>query len=170
MNKLKTILLLLLVFISTVVIAFYIENSYRVLVRHFFKFFQGDKIKFFGKDFHLFASTYFVIAFGIFSVLFTLLLYGYKWIKQLIYFLVIIAIFFITTIATTYFDSLSKVAECTACQDGIRSLHINDVNYDFHFISSLVVGLLPLFFLFLKKKVSRMGQTKPPAGQLNFII
>ena len=161
MNRIKFILLLLLVFVLTITLAVYYENSYRVLVRFFFKYFQGDKIKFIGKNFHLFASPYFVVAFGLFSVLLTMLLYGQSNRRKFIYLLLTIALFFITTIATTYIDSFGKVVECTACQDGVRSLHFNAVNYDFHFITSLVVGLLPLVWTFLKWQISKRRQRKP---------
>ena len=161
MNRIKFILLLLLVFVLTITLAVYYENSYRVLVRFFFKYFQGDKIKFIGKNFHLFASPYFVVAFGLFSVLLTMLLYGQSNRRKFIYLLLTIALFFITTIATTYIDSFGKVVECTTCLDGVRSLHFNAVNYDFHFITSLVVGLLPLLWTFLKRQISKRRQRKP---------
>jgi hypothetical protein len=161
MNRIKIILLLLLVFVLTITLSVYYENSYRVLVRYFFKYFQGDKIKFIGKNFHIFASPYFVVAFGLFSVLLTMLLYGQSNKRRLVYLFSTIALFFITTIATTYIDSTGYVVECTACQDGIRSLHYNAVNYDFHFITSLVVSLLPLFWTFLKKQISKRRQRKP---------
>lgn len=146
MNKIKIILLLLLLFVLTITLAVYNENYYRVLVRFFFNLFQGDKIKFIGKNFHLFASPYFVVAFGLFSVLLTMFLYGHSNRKRFGYLFLTIVLFFITTIATTYIDSVGKVLECKACQDGVRSLHYNEINYDFHFITSLVVGLLPLLW------------------------
>ena len=161
MNRIKFILFLLLVFVLTITLAVYYENSYRVLVRFFFKYFQGDKIKFIGKNFHLFASPYFVVAFGLFSVLLTMLLYGQSNRRKFIYLFLTIALFFITTIATTYIDSFGKVVDCTACLDGVRSLHFNAVNYDFHFITSLVVGLLPLLWTFLKRQISKRRQRKP---------
>lgn len=153
MNRIRIILLLVLLFVLTIITAFYYENSYRVLVRFFFKFFQGDKIKFVGKNFHLFASTYFLVAFGLFSVLLTMLLYGQSKKGRFLYLFVTVIVFFVTTIVTTYIDSLGKVVECTICQDGVRSLNYNAVNYDSHFITSLVFGLLPLFWTFLKKKI-----------------
>ncbi|NNV58027.1 hypothetical protein [Limnovirga soli] len=161
MDKLKAILLLLLVFILTVVIAFYFENNYRVLVRHFFNFFQGAKIKFIAKDFHLFASPYMLAAFGLFSVSLTVLLYGQSKRRRLIYLSLTILLFFITTFVSTYIDSTGYVDECTACQDGVRRLHYNEINYDFHFITSLVIGLLPLLWTFLKKQISKRRQRKP---------
>lgn len=161
MNKLKAILLLLLVFFLTVVIAFYFENSYRVFVRDCFNFFQGDNIKFVGKNFHLFASSYMLVSFGLFSVALTVLLYGQSATKRLVYLSLKVLLFFTTTFVTTYIDSLGKVLECTACQDGVRSLHYNAVNYDFHFITSLLVGLLPLFWSFSKKQILKRRHRKP---------
>ena len=155
MNKLKVLFLLLAVFVLTIVLAFFFGNSYRVLVRYFFNYFQGDKIKFVGKDFHLYTSPYLLISFGLFSVLFSILLFTQKIKRRLLYLGLAILLFFITTIATSYIDSFGKVVECTACQDGVRSLQYNEVNYDYHFITSLMVGLLPLFFIFLKKQIAK---------------
>ena len=161
MNKIKIILLLLFVFVLTITLAVYYENSYRIIVRFFFNYFQGDKIKFVGKNFHLFASPYFIIAFGLFSVILTMLLYGQTKRRRFVYLFLTIVLLVITTTLTTYIDSFGKVVECTACQDGVRSLHYNSVNYDFHFITSLVVGLLPLFWSFIKNKISNRRQRKP---------
>jgi MFS family permease len=155
MKRLRLVFFLLGVFVLAVSMAFYCEDSYRGLVRFFFNLFQGDKIKFTGKNFHLFASTYFVVAFGIFSILFTLLMYEQGRKGLLIYSCLTIAGFFITTIITTYFDSANKVVDCTACQDGIKSLHYNAINYDFHFITSLAAALVVLGFIVLKQKFSR---------------
>jgi len=155
MNKIKIGLLLLLLFILTIILAVYNENSYRILVRFLFNFFQGDNIKFVGKNFHLFASPYLVVAFGLFSVLLAILLYGQSRKLRFVYFGLTIVLFFFTTITTTYIESTGYVVECTACQDGVRNLHYNAINYDFHFITSLVVGLLPLLWTFLKKQISK---------------
>lgn len=161
MNRVKIILVLLLVFVLTITLAVYYENNYRILVRFFFKFFQGDKIKFVGKNFHLFASPYFVVAFGLFSIILTMLLYGKSKKGRFVYLFSAIILFFATTIATTYIDSLGKVVECTACQDGVRSLHYNALNYDFHFITSLFIGLLPLLWTFLRRQISKWRNRKP---------
>ena len=71
---------------------------------------------------------------------------------RLFHFGIAISLFFIATMMTSYIDSTSKIMECTACHDGIRSLHYNDVNYDFHFIVSLTGGLLPLLWIYMKRK------------------
>lgn len=155
MNKLRLILLLLLVFISAVALAFYNEESYRVLVRFFFKFYQGDKIRFYGKNFQLFASPYILISFGLFSVISTAYLCRQRAQRVIVYLFSAIGLFFIATITTTYFDSLSKVINCTACQDGVRRVHYNDVNYDFHFIVSLLAGLFPIIWSLIKRRIAK---------------
>lgn len=155
MNKIKTIFLLLLVFCFAMLTAFFFEENYNAFVRQLFKAFQGNKIQFVGKGFQLFASWYFLIAFGLFSVLLTLLLYGHINKIRLIHLSLTILLFSFTTIATSFIDSTGYVVECTACQDGIRSLHYSDVNYDFHFIISLLFGLLPLLYAFTRRLISK---------------
>jgi len=155
MKKLRLILFLLGVFVLTVSLAFYCEDSYRALVRFFFNLFHSDKIKFIGKNFHLFASTYFVIAFGFFSVLFTLLMYEQGRKGFLVYSGLTIVLFFFTTMVTAYFDSTQKIAECTNCQDGIIRLHYNAISYDLHFVISLAATLLLLLSVFLKQQISK---------------
>jgi hypothetical protein len=161
MNKIKTTLLLLLVFIATTVLVFYFENRYRALVRYFFTLFQGNKIQFVSKNFHLFASPYLLVSFGLFCVLLSLFLYRSTKMGRLFHLGLSLSLFFITTMATTFLDSTSKIIGCTACQDGIKRLHYNAINYDFHFITSLSVALLPLFGSYLKKQISKKRHSEP---------
>lgn len=162
MRKIRNTVQLLLLFILSVILAFYFEEHYRVLVRFFFKFYQGDKISFFGKNFYLLASPYMLISFGLFSVVLTGFLYRQSVGKVLIYLLSAIGLFFISTMTTAYFDSLSKVINCTTCQDGVKRVHYNNVNYAFHFIVSLLAGLIPVFWSLVKIKLSNSGRhTKP---------
>jgi drug/metabolite transporter (DMT)-like permease len=155
MTKIKVILFLAFVFFLAIAFAFYFENSYRILVRFFFNFFQGGQIKFIGKDFHLFASPFLLVSFGLFCVLLSLLLLGQRKKGRLFYSQLPILLFFITTMVTTYLDSTSKIIGCTICKDGEIRLQYNTINYDFHFITSLVVGLLPLLLAFFKKRISK---------------
>lgn len=150
-KRIKIILLLLAVFVFTITLAIYYENNYRILVRFFFRFFQGDKIKFTGKNFHLLASPYIVISFGLFSVMLIFFLLKQTNKERIFYLILVTAFFFIATIATTYIDSLGKVVECTACHEGIRNIGYNEINYAFHFIISLVAGLSPLLWKYFKK-------------------
>ena len=152
MKRIKIILLTLFVFVLTSVVAAYSEFYYREFVRFLFNFFQADKIKFYGKDFHIFPSSYFVVAFGLYSTLLYILLFKQSINKILVHLFLTIVLFFITIITTTYLDSLGKVIECTRCQDGVRSLNYSYINYNFHFITSLAIGLLPLIWVYIKKQ------------------
>jgi hypothetical protein len=152
MSRLKTILLLSGLFIISTISAFYFELNYRSFVRFFFKFFNGDKITFVGKNFHLFASWYFVIAFGLFCVIFIALIFQQNKSSRFIKIGLTILIFVATTMITSYIDSSSKIAECTVCSDGKRILNYNSINYDIHFILSLVISLLPLIISTVTKR------------------
>ncbi len=160
LTRTKFTFLLIFIFVLATSLAFYWEEYYRILIRFFFNLFQDDKIVFLGKNFHLFASPRFVIAFGFFSVLFTIFLRRQSKIVVVGFSVLAVALFFITTVVISYLDSYSKVIECTACRDGIRTLHYNSINYDLYFILSLTVALLPLFLRFLKKKYFGVTQQK----------
>jgi hypothetical protein len=152
MNKLVKMILVGAVFISSLIIASYIEEYFRKCVRYFFMLFQGSHIEFFGKNFRLFASEYFIAAFGLFCVLLTILIL--KTDKKRIWgkMLLTIFLFFLTTSLTSYVDSSIKVKDCTICKENKRELNYNNINYDWHFIVSLTIALLPLSLGILKNR------------------
>lgn len=155
-KKSKKILTLLLIFAVTTLLAFYFEEYYRSFVRHFFKYFSNNNIQFAGKNFHLFASNYFVLLFGVFCVIFIKLIKE-KTLKSMFLNIFIVIILFVAT-TISYIISLIKIAECTACDDGIRKLQYNEINYDSIFITSLVVSLIPLILLKIKKNLRISGK------------
>ena len=154
MSKLKIILFSAAIFFAGVALALYFEDYYRIIVRFFFYFFQGEKIKFTGKNFHLFASGSFLISFGIYCVLLFLLLLQRNN-KRMFYALLTILLFFITTMATSWLDSAAKLAVCTACKDGNLQISYNGIGYDTHFMCSLLISLLPLVLSYLKRQWSK---------------
>lgn len=157
-KKSKNFLTLLLAFVLTVISAFYFEEYYRSFVRYFFKYFSDNNIQFVGKNFHLFASNYFVLSFGVFCVIFITLIKE-KTVKSIfknIFFVIIL--FVTTTIILSYIYSVIKIAECTACDDGIRKLQYNEINYDSIFVTSLLVSLVPLILLKIKKNLRISGK------------
>lgn len=157
-KKLKNILILLLVFAVAVLSAFYFEEYYRSFVRHFFKYFSDNKIQFVGKNFHLFASDYFVLSFGVFCVIFIKLIKE-ETLKSMFWnVFIVIILFAATTITISYVFSVIKITECTACDDGIRKLQYNEINYDAIFITSLLVSLVPLILLKIKKNLRISGK------------
>lgn len=151
MTKLKAILLLVAIFILTTISAYFFEEYYRQFIRDLFMFFNRDCEIFAGKNFHLFASELFIFSFGLFSVLISIFTFRQRKKNMLFKFLLTIALFFLTTITTSYFDSKAKVFECTNCNDNKRTLHLQGINYDLYFILSLTVALLPMCLSSLTK-------------------
>lgn len=157
-NNYKTILTTTGLLLVAIVVAFLLEDYYRQLVRFSFKFFNGDKIQFTGKNFHLFASDMFVFVFGLFCSLTFLLLKFSSQPSRLKRTCVTVIIFFVTTILTTAFDSKRLIIECTACDDGIRKLTYNEVTYDKYFIISLTIAFTYLLTIYLLER-KRLGKT-----------
>ena len=140
------------------VIAFLLEDYYRQLVRSLFHFFYGDNIRFYGKNFHLFASDKFAGSFGLFLSLSFLLLRPstlYKRIKRIS---LAIFLFFATTFLITGLDGKRLIIECTACDDGIRRLTYNQVNYDAYFIISLIAAILFLLLAYFRRPANKHEQ------------
>lgn len=150
--RFRYILFLIAVFILAVITAVYYENSYRYLVRYFFTLFQGEQIKFVGKDFRLFASPSVMVFFGLFAVGLMIFLREQNKSRRFFFSGLTVLLFFLTTLLTTYIDCTRYVMECTACPAGIRALNYNDIHYNTHLVISLVAGLLPSLFVFLKMK------------------
>jgi len=89
-------------FLTGVILAFLFETGYRRLIRFLFTFFNGDRIQFFGKDFHLFPSSVFILSFGcLISLMYISLkhLSFAHWLKQLI---ITVGIFFNQRIGNLY--------------------------------------------------------------------
>ena len=151
-NNIKIILTAIGLFLTGIVLAFLLEDYYRQLVRFSFKFFNGDNIQFYGKNFHLFASVSFVVAFGLFTSLtflilkFSLRLYRLKRVCLTVF------MFFAITILITAVDSKRLILECTACDDGIRRLTYNQLTYDLYFMISLSTAFTYLLTAYLLER------------------
>lgn len=152
MNGIKKVLLCLLIFIAGIIGAFYMEDSYRKLVRWLFNLFQGNRVVYVGKNFHLFASGYFLLAFAVFLVVVSLILFKLNNRNRIIYSIWTIAIFFITTALTTYIDSSCIIVNCIDCLEGVKKLHYNAINYDAHFVVSLLAALLPVAWVTIRNR------------------
>ena len=151
-KNIKTILTAIGLFLIGIVLAFLFEDYYRQLVRFSFKFFNGDNIQFYGKNFHLFASVSFVVAFGLFtSLTFLLLKFSFR-LYRLKRVCLTVFIFFAITILITALDSKRLILECTACDDGIRSLTYNQLTYDLYFVISLSTAFAYMLTVYLLER------------------
>lgn len=155
MNKTKYILIFSSIFLAGCITTFFFEGEYRKLIRSFFKYFQGEHIDFWGKNFHLFGTWYFVLAFGAFCTLLAVFTCKITIRLRLLILAITVILFFLSSFITSYIDSTQTVAACTKCRNGVSLIHFNTINYDFHFIIALIIALLPGLFFFLKNAAIR---------------
>ena len=146
MIKLKVILFLIGVFLVSSFSGFFFEDYYRILIRYLFRLFSGNNISFYGKGFQ-FPGYFFIIGFGFLCTLISLFALRKKFLKIVL----IILVFSLTTMATSYLDSKSKIVMCDVCKDNKRILNYNDIDYNFHFFVGLALSLLSLRINRLKR-------------------
>jgi hypothetical protein len=119
------------------------EPKLRLLIQTLFKSLTNNAIHFYGKDFHLFASPYYYLSFGL-----LLLVAWFSWNgltprQKIIIGLVTTLIFLISIILISWLSSNAMIVECTACNDGTRGIHYNDINYDGIIVGSLFLSMIP---------------------------
>lgn len=163
MTKVKIVLLFIVVFLVATFSAFFFEEYYRELVRCFFKFFSGEKITFIGKNFHLFASNMFVLSFGIFSVILLFHFYVQK-IRALRDLIIMILLFFATTIVASYIGGVTKILACAACGNGKLNLNYNGINYDLYFVVSQACALFPVITNLIRRNYKSKLNYPPSLG------
>lgn len=148
-------------FLFAYILANGFEDYYRQLIRYLFRFFNGDSIRFIGKNFHLFPSLSFIINFGIFTSL-AMMLFRFSFKPHRIRRIsLMVLIFFSTTILTIALDSKRLIIECTTCQDGIRRLTFDQLAFDNYFSIGLFTAIAYLLTTFLLER-KRLRKTNEP--------
>ena len=64
--------------------------------------------------------------------------------------LISILIFGILLIGISAIDANFKIVECTACDDGIRKLHWNEINYGLIIGVSAIISIIPSLIRIIK--------------------
>jgi len=70
----------------------------------------------------------------------------------------VLTIFGIVLIGISALDANMKIIECTACDDGIRKLHWNEIKYGNILGISLILSLIPSGIILLKKIKKRQNK------------
>ncbi|MAZ27791.1 MAG: hypothetical protein CL868_12040 [Cytophagaceae bacterium] len=149
--RVKQILTGILFAIIGSIIAFYSYDFLRNQIQEVFVWSTADSIQFIGKDFYLFASYFYYISFSIsFSILVisSMHLSFLKIFKRTV---LSIVIFATAMILISSVDGNLKVIECTACDNGIRKLHWNEINYGFIVGLSSIIAAVPSIISVLKR-------------------
>ena len=119
------------------------EPKLRLLIQTLFKSLTNNAIHFYGKDFHLFASPYYYLSFGLLLLVAWFSWNGLTSKQKILYGLMTTLIFFVSIISISWLNSNAMIIECTACNDGTRGIHYNDINYDGIIIGSLFLSMIP---------------------------
>lgn len=152
MKNWKKYLLIITVFILAVIASFLFEENYRHLVRYLYQFFTNGNLSFAGKNFHLFPSWSFVLAFAAFCSLLTIKMLICRGWKNVTMVFIAVLIFFAATSAICWWNSTTAIIECTACNNGKRIIRYNELNYDTIFMVSLALAVIPCIISIIKVK------------------
>ncbi|CAM1343553.1 conserved membrane hypothetical protein [Tenacibaculum amylolyticum] len=157
MKSIKYIFIGIISFIIGITIAVLSYSFFRTQIQNIFLWSTSNQIRFIGKNFYFFASNFYYISFGITFLYFSIntIHQEIKIILKNIILRTLIFIVFIILISSLYANL--KVIECTACENGIRSIHWNEINYDFilgiSILSSNIISIID--FIKSRKKTNQ---------------
>ena len=155
MNKpkfIKKIFFGILSYVIGIVIAYNSEGFFRCLIQDIFQWSTSDKIQFVGKNIFIFSNKLYFITFGIGLLILTLENLNQRFKQVLKRLTISLLIFGILLIAISFIDANMKVAECTACKDGIRKLNWDEINYGLIIGVSAMISIIPNLIRISKRK------------------
>jgi hypothetical protein len=131
------------------------DEFIRASIQYCYLVFSNKQIILNGKDFHLFYPVYYYIIAGIVLAIVTwfLRMSGVRLGLKLALLFVVTSV--VSVVVISYIDSQVKLAECSACNDGLRVLSYNSINYASIVSTSLVIALVSVGWAFL------IGTRKP---------
>jgi len=124
-------------------ISIFCESFFRELIQNIFRWTTSNRIIFVGKNFYIFSSYFYYLSFGISIWIFSLTNFKNETDTVLKNGIIMILIFGLLLFGISAIDANLKVIECTACIDGIRKLHWNDINYGTILGISAIISILP---------------------------
>lgn len=154
MKILKVILVAIPLFFIGVITAYVLESFFRGVIQDIFRWSTSGKIKFIGKDFHLFPHATYLVAFGL-GILILFFENRLKPFGEIFKHVVLnLIVFSAALVIIASIDANLKVVECTLCDGGIRQLHWNEVNYELILTLSISASLLPNLLRIIKQRSS----------------
>jgi hypothetical protein len=148
----KKIIIGILFFAIGFGIAVFLDSFFRHLIQDLFQWTTNDGIQFGGKDFYLFGNAYYFISFGLTFLIFNIVNRKTKALKILQDGILLIILFGISLIGICAIDANLKIIECTACDDGIRKLGYNEINYGLILSFSALISIIPSLVSMIKKR------------------
>ena len=147
----KRIIIGTVAFVIGILIAFYSEGFFRKQIQELFQWSTSNRIQFVGKNFYFFGNGFHYLSFGLTFSFFVLANWNKK--RKLIIKNGILAllIFGIILFGISVLDANMKIIECTACNDGIRKLHWNEIKYGSILGISSILSIIPNGIFLIKK-------------------
>ena len=147
----KRIIIGVVAFVFGIIIAFYSEDFFRKKIQDIYLWVTSGQIQFVGKNFYIFGNGFHYLSFGLTFSLFILS----NWNKQINRIIksgvLIFLIFGVILLFISALDANIKVIECTTCDNGIRRLHWNEINYGNILGMSSIISSIPSGIIQLKK-------------------
>jgi len=141
------------------VISIYTETFFRHLIQNLFRWSTHNHINFYGKNFFLFNKPVYYISFSISALLFGTSNKTKPFSKIMINAIVLFLIFRSVLTLISAIDATAKIAECTACDDGTRSIHYNDINYSVILSISLLTAVVPDIFKIIRNRKANTNRS-----------
>tara|TARA_Y100000385_G_scaffold103891_1_gene107502 strand:+ start:217 stop:693 length:477 start_codon:yes stop_codon:yes gene_type:complete len=148
----------LVFFLIGIGLSIFLESFLRSTVLDLYQWSTNNGIQFVGKNFYLFASPVYYAGFGITFLLLALDLFAKPISKITINSVIAILVFVIMLTGICTIDANLKVVECTACDDGIRQLRYNEVNYGLIVGVSIITAAIPSLIRIIKNRKSSVQQ------------
>lgn len=149
----KKIIFSVLSFLGGFGVGLWTEFWIREFILDLFVFFTDNHIRFRGKIFiPLFFGWHYSAIFALIG-LFCYHAFRVCTLREKIkYASLAVCIFFLVLAVLCYFDSNIKIIECTACDDGIRTLEYSDIRYERIIFASLALALLPIGIKYIRSQ------------------
>jgi len=133
-------------------IAVYADSFFRQLIQDLFQWTTNNGIQFGGKDFYLFGNPVYFSSLGLVFLIFSIANKKEKIQKIALNGIILILIFGILLTAISALNANLKIIQCTACDDGIRRLGYNEINYGLILTTSTLLSTIPSLITILKKR------------------
>ncbi|MHA7060011.1 hypothetical protein ACWGOQ_0022480 [Aquimarina sp. M1] len=133
-------------------IALFADSFFREQIQNIFRWSTSNRIRFTGKNFHLFSTNFYYFSFGCAFLVFALGNSDKKRVEIIKKGLISILIFIISVIGISSIDANLRVIECTACNDGIRNISWNGIKYSLILGISILTSTIPSLISLIRKK------------------
>ncbi|MFY0632061.1 MAG: hypothetical protein JXR05_17005 [Flavobacteriaceae bacterium] len=149
---LKRILIGIAFFVIGFGIAVYADSFFRQLIQDLFQWTTSDGIQFGGKDFYLFGNPLYFTSFALAFLIFSIANRKKKIQKIILNGVIMILIFGILLTGICALNANLKIIECTACDNGIRRLGYNEINYGVILATSTLLSIIPNLIVVFKNR------------------